>query len=166
MNLTTEALANATDFCGVRSGRDLDKWKETGLTKGRANALCYTPIIEESPVNIECKVVEVKELGSHHMFLAEVAAGLSVFWFVAYSLNIFYGALIRRDMLCRRAQQEEGNNDEEHAAVALRPAAVEHASFKINACPKGQIGKHLVNGHVVSKLVGVVDMDFNRHFTF
>ena len=74
VNLTTEALANATDFCGVRSGRDLDKWKETGLTKGRANALCYTPIIEESPVNIECKVVEVKELGSHHMFLAEVVA--------------------------------------------------------------------------------------------
>lgn len=74
LNLTTEALAKATDYCGVRSGRDVDKWKETGLTAGKANALSYAPIIEESPVNIECKVSEVKELGSHHMFLAEVVS--------------------------------------------------------------------------------------------
>lgn len=74
VNLTTEALAKATDFCGVRSGRDIDKWKETGLTKGKANALAYAPIIKECPVNIECKVTEIKELGSHHMFLAEVVS--------------------------------------------------------------------------------------------
>jgi len=74
LNLTTEALAKATDYCGVRSGRDVDKWKETGLTKGKANELSYSPIIEECPVNIECKVTEVKELGSHHMFLAEVVS--------------------------------------------------------------------------------------------
>lgn len=74
LNLTTEALAKATDYCGVRSGKDVDKWKETGLTKGRANELSYAPIIEECPVNIECKVVEVKELGSHHMFIAEVVS--------------------------------------------------------------------------------------------
>ena len=74
LNLTTEALAKATDYCGVRSGRDVDKWKETGLTKGKANELFYSPIIEECPVNIECKVTEIKELGSHHMFLAEVVS--------------------------------------------------------------------------------------------
>lgn len=72
VNLTTEALAKATDYCGVRSGRDVDKWKEMNLTKGTANELEYAPIIEECPVNIECKVEEVKELGSHHMFIARV----------------------------------------------------------------------------------------------
>lgn len=74
VNLTTEALAYATDYCGVRSGKDVDKWKETGLTRGKANALKFAPVIEECPVNIECKVTEVKELGSHHMFMAEVVS--------------------------------------------------------------------------------------------
>ncbi len=74
VNLTTEKLAYATDWCGVKSGRDVDKWKEMSLTKGEAKKLAYAPVILESPVNIECKVTEVKELGSHHMFLAEVAA--------------------------------------------------------------------------------------------
>ncbi|MCI9489550.1 flavin reductase family protein [Lachnospiraceae bacterium 48-42] len=74
VNLTTEKLARATDWCGVRSGRDVDKWKETGLTRGKAQKLQYAPVIQESPVNLECKVCEVKELGSHHMFLAEVLA--------------------------------------------------------------------------------------------
>ena len=74
VNLTTEKLARATDWCGARSGRDKDKWKETGLTRGTAEKLLYAPVICESPVNIECRVTEVKELGSHHMFLAEVLA--------------------------------------------------------------------------------------------
>ena len=74
VNLTTEKLAKATDYCGVRSGRDVDKWKEMHLTPGKASQLHLAPIIEEAPVNIECKVVEVKELGSHHMFIAEVKA--------------------------------------------------------------------------------------------
>ena len=74
INLTTEKLARATDYCGVRSGKDVDKWKEARLTPKRAETLKYAPIIEECPVSIECKVVEVKELGSHHMFLAEVTA--------------------------------------------------------------------------------------------
>lgn len=74
VNLTTEALVKATDYCGVRSGRDVDKWKEAKLTPGKANELQYAPIIVESPVNIECKVKEVKELGSHHMFIAEVVS--------------------------------------------------------------------------------------------
>lgn len=72
INLTTEKLVRATDFCGVRSGRDVDKFAEMNLTPGKAKTLRLAPIIEESPVNIECRVTEVKELGSHHMFLAEV----------------------------------------------------------------------------------------------
>lgn len=74
INLTTEKLTKATDYCGVRSGRDVDKWKDTGLTPGKSESLKYAPIIEECPVNIECRVTEIKELGSHHMFLAEVKA--------------------------------------------------------------------------------------------
>lgn len=74
VNLTTEKLAKATDYCGVRSGRDVDKWKEMHLTRGKANELAYAPIIEECPVNIECKVEEIKELGSHHMFIAKVVS--------------------------------------------------------------------------------------------
>lgn len=73
VNLTTEELAFATDYCGVRSGRDTDKWKDTGLTKEPASKVSV-PLIKESPVNLECKVVRVDELGSHHMFLAEVVA--------------------------------------------------------------------------------------------
>ena len=77
INLTTKKLAYATDYCGVRSGRNVDKFRETGLTPGKAQHLKTAPVIEESPVNIECRVTEVKELGSHHMFLAEVL-GVSV----------------------------------------------------------------------------------------
>ena len=73
INLTTEKLAKATDFCGVRSGRDVDKFKETGLTREKAD-IVSAPMIQESPVSIECKVKEIKELGSHHMFLADVLA--------------------------------------------------------------------------------------------
>lgn len=73
INLTTEELAFATDYCGVRSGRDVDKFKEAHLTKEPAQFV-KAPMIQESPVSIECRVTEVKELGSHHMFLAEVLA--------------------------------------------------------------------------------------------
>lgn len=73
INLTTEELAFATDYCGVRSGRDVDKFKEAHLTK-EPTQFVKAPMIKESPVSIECRVTEVKELGSHHMFLAEVLA--------------------------------------------------------------------------------------------
>ena len=72
INLTTKKLVKATDYCGVRSGRDVDKFAEMHLTPGKAEHPKYAPTIEESPVNIECSVTEVKELGTHHMFLAEV----------------------------------------------------------------------------------------------
>ena len=71
INLTTEKLARATDYCGVRSGLEVDKFKETGLTP-IPSTVVKAPSILESPVNIECRVVDVKELGSHDMFLAEV----------------------------------------------------------------------------------------------
>ena len=71
INLTTKDLVKAVDYCGVRSGRDVDKFKEMHLTKESANYV-KAPLIKECPVNIECKVKEIKELGSHHMFLADV----------------------------------------------------------------------------------------------
>lgn len=73
INLTTEKLAFATDYCGVRSGKDVDKFREMKLTKEKA-AHVSAPLIGESPVNIECRVVKIEELGSHHMFIAEVLA--------------------------------------------------------------------------------------------
>ncbi|WP_418747694.1 flavin reductase family protein [Frisingicoccus sp.] len=73
INLTTEKLAEATDFCGVRSGRDMDKFKEMKLTPVKGG-LQYAPMVAESPVSIECKVTNVMELGSHDMFIAEVTA--------------------------------------------------------------------------------------------
>ena len=73
INLTTEELAFATDYCGVKSGRDVDKFKETKLTREKADKV-RAPMIGEAPVNIECRVCKVEELGSHYMFLAEVVA--------------------------------------------------------------------------------------------
>ena len=73
INLTTEELAFATDYCGVKSGRDVDKFKETGLTREKAEKV-KAPMIAEAPVSIECRVKEIRELGSHHMFIAQVAA--------------------------------------------------------------------------------------------
>ena len=71
INLTNEKLAFATDWCGVKSGKDVDKFQEMHLTKEPANFV-KCPMIKESPVSVECKVVETKELGSHTMFVAEV----------------------------------------------------------------------------------------------
>jgi len=73
INLTTEKLAYATDWCGVRSGRDFDKFREMHLTPQRGQ-IVKAPLIAESPLNIECRVVEVRPLGSHDMFIAEVVA--------------------------------------------------------------------------------------------
>lgn len=74
INLTTEALCRATDYCGVRSGHDHDKFAEMKLTAMPASKLEYAPIIAESPVNIECKLREIVPLGSHDMFIADVVA--------------------------------------------------------------------------------------------
>jgi len=73
VNLTNKDLAKATDFCGVRSGRDTDKWKEANLTAVPSSVI-KAPMIKESPVNIECKVIKSEELGTHTIFYAEVVA--------------------------------------------------------------------------------------------
>ena len=71
INLTTEKMARATDWAGVRSGAEYNKWKETGLTPIKGQKVA-SPYIDESPVNIECRVRQIISLGSHDMFIAEV----------------------------------------------------------------------------------------------
>ncbi len=71
LNLTTAAMAKATDWCGVRSGRDYDKWAQTGLTPERGVKVA-SPAIAEAPLSIECRVREIISLGSHDMFIADV----------------------------------------------------------------------------------------------
>ena len=73
INLTTEKLAFAADYCGVRSGRDVDKFKEMKLTAAESKEVSC-PSIEESPVNIECRVMEMKEYPTHDMFIAEIVS--------------------------------------------------------------------------------------------
>ena len=73
INLTTKDLAYATDWCGVKTGAKVDKFKEMKLTKEQAKFV-KCPMIKESPVSVECKVKEIRELGTHHMFVAEVLA--------------------------------------------------------------------------------------------
>lgn len=73
INLTTRELVFATDYCGVKSGRDVDKFKEMKLT-ALSGTQVKAPLIGESPVNLECKVKQVLSLGSHDMFVAEIAA--------------------------------------------------------------------------------------------
>lgn len=73
INLTTKDLVRATDWCGVKSGKDVDKFKEMNLHKEKANFV-KCPMIKESPVSVECKVREIKEMGSHHVFIADVLA--------------------------------------------------------------------------------------------
>lgn len=73
INLTTRDLARVTDWCGVKTGAKVDKFKEMKLHKEKAKFVTC-PMIKESPVSVECKVKEIKELGSHHMFVSEVLA--------------------------------------------------------------------------------------------
>jgi flavin reductase (DIM6/NTAB) family NADH-FMN oxidoreductase RutF len=73
INLTTKDLAFATDWCGVKTGSNVNKFKEMNLTPVPASVV-KAPLIKESPVNIECVVKEIKELGTHHMFISEVVA--------------------------------------------------------------------------------------------
>ncbi len=73
INVTTDELVRAADFCGVRSGKDTDKFEEMKLTALPASQVS-APLIAQSPISLECKVVEVKELGSHDMFIAEIVA--------------------------------------------------------------------------------------------
>lgn len=73
INLATEQMTYAVDYCGVKSGKDIDKFRELKLeTEDASHVSCY--LLKDSPVNIECQVTKVEELGSHHMFIAQVVA--------------------------------------------------------------------------------------------
>lgn len=82
VNLVNEDLLDACDFCGVKSGKDIDKFTKCNLTIEKAEGLNYAPAIKNSPVSLSCKVTQVIELGSHDMFLAEIVA-------VAVDKNLF-----------------------------------------------------------------------------
>ena len=71
INLTTEKLAFAADYCGVKSGRDVDKFKEMSLTPEKSDVV-NCPMIKEAPINLECRVLEVKSYPTHDMFIAEI----------------------------------------------------------------------------------------------
>lgn len=73
INLTTEELVRATDYCGVVSGKDVNKWEKMNLTPMPSTEV-KAPGVKESPINLECRVTQVLELGTHHMFLAEIVA--------------------------------------------------------------------------------------------
>ncbi len=73
INLTTEQLVKAADYCGVKSGKNTDKFKDMQLTAEKSQKVS-APILAQSPVNIECKVREIIPLGTHHMFLADIVA--------------------------------------------------------------------------------------------
>lgn len=76
LNMTSVAMSRATDWCGVRSGREYDKFAETGLTPCRGT-LVSAPYVSESPLSIECRVREIIPLGSHDMFISDVLAVLA-----------------------------------------------------------------------------------------
>jgi flavin reductase (DIM6/NTAB) family NADH-FMN oxidoreductase RutF len=88
INLTNEALAYATDWCGVRSGKDFNKFAEMKLTPGKSQ-LVKAPYIEESPLSIECRVKEVISLGTHDMFIAEVVNILADEKYINPTTNTF-----------------------------------------------------------------------------
>lgn len=71
INIPNEKLVWETDFCGTKSGKDIDKFLEAKLTKERCK-IVNAPAIKECPISLECKLIEIKELGSHHMFIGEV----------------------------------------------------------------------------------------------
>ena len=73
INLTTVAMAKIVDWCGVKSGREFDKFREMKLSAVPAKFI-QSPLIQESPVNLECRVKEIRELGTHHMFISDILA--------------------------------------------------------------------------------------------
>lgn len=98
VNLATSAMAWATDFCGVKSMRDIgDKWKASGLTP-REGIAVECPAVEESPLSLECKVKEIKELGSHHLFIAEIVNVIADTRFINPQSGKF--ELDKADLIC------------------------------------------------------------------
>lgn len=108
INLIPKRLAEATDYCGVKSGRDENKWENAELTQQPIAELDYTPGIAESPIQLACKVRQVLELGSHDMFLGEI-----VTVYVAENLFDEKGAIHaeRADLVAYRHGQYVGLDD-------------------------------------------------------
>lgn len=113
INLTTEALASAADFCGVRSGRDIDKFEALGLTPGKSCKI-KAPTVDESPVSIECRVTQSIDLGSHVMFLAEV--------------------------VCVQADEAYMDENNTFHLEYSRPIAYSHGTYYTLGRPLGQFG--------------------------
>ena len=102
INLTTEEMARATDWAGVRSGRDYDKWSQTGLTPKHGIKVA-TPYIEQSPLSIECRVREIVNLGSHDMFVGEVVNVIADERFIDPATDRFDLAAARPLVYCHGA---------------------------------------------------------------
>ena len=119
INLTTEEMAKATDYCGVTSGRDVDKFARCGLHKEEADEI-NVPMIVESPVNIECRVREAHEYGSHTMFVA--------------------------DVICVHADEKYMNETGRFQLEKSNPLAYSHGTYFGLTSPKGTVGYSVKKG--------------------
>ncbi|MBP5594451.1 MAG: flavin reductase family protein [Pseudobutyrivibrio sp.] len=119
INLTTEEMAKATDYCGVTSGRDVDKFARCGLHKEEADEV-NVPMLVESPVNIECRVREAHEYGSHTMFVA--------------------------DVICVHADEKYMNETGRFQLEKSNPLAYSHGTYFGLTSPKGTFGYSVKKG--------------------
>lgn len=119
INLTTEEIAKATDYCGVTSGRDVDKFQRCGLHKEEADEV-NVPMLVESPVNIECRVREAHEYGSHTMFVA--------------------------DVICVHADEKYMNESGRFELEKSNPLAYSHGTYFGLTSPKGTFGYSVKKG--------------------
>lgn len=119
INLTTEEMAKATDYCGVTSGRDVDKFQRCGLHKDEADEV-NVPMLVESPVNIECRVREAHEYGSHTMFVA--------------------------DVICVHADEKYMNESGRFELEKSNPLAYSHGTYFGLTSPKGTFGYSVKKG--------------------
>ena len=119
INLTTEEMAKATDYCGVTSGRDVDKFQRCGLHKEEADEV-NVPMLVESPVNIECRVREAHEYGSHTMFVA--------------------------DVICVHADEKYMNESGRFELEKSNPLAYSHGTYFGLNSPKGTFGYSVKKG--------------------
>ncbi|WP_405375289.1 flavin reductase family protein [Pseudobutyrivibrio sp.] len=119
INLTTEEMAKATDYCGVTSGRDVDKFQRCGLHKEEADEV-NVPMLVESPVNIECRVREAHEYGSHTMFVA--------------------------DVICVHADEKYMNESGRFELEKSKPLAYSHGTYFGLTSPKGTFGYSVKKG--------------------
>ena len=158
INMTTEKLAFAADYCGVKSGRDVDKFKEMNLTPVYGDVVSC-PMIAESPVNLECKVVDIKRFGTHDMYIAEIAAvhaneeivdkkgkiDLASAGLVAYAHGEYFGlkkaTLGRFGFSVMKARTKKRINREKHAQRVEKNRAA-RASKEKNMNGKRTEGRH------------------------